>query len=228
MANNSRTRLVRWIPAKSRVLEVGCATGFMAEYLTRRLACRVTGVERDPEAARIATGRCERLIVGDVEEPDLIARCAGEYDTIVFADVLEHLRDPEAVLRSLARYLVPGGRVLASIPNVAHWSIRCRVLAGRWNYQDRGILDRSHLRFFTRRSAHALFARAGLTVTRATGVYGFPRVFYPPDEAQAWIASRLPGVFMIQFILEGVATPAPGGAALAPGGRAPLTEQTRL
>jgi len=238
MANNSRTRLVRWIPAKSRVLEVGCATGFMAEYLTRRLACRVTGVERDPEAARIATGRCERLIVGDVEEPDLIARCAGEYDTIVFADVLEHLRDPEVVLRSLARYLAPGGRVLASIPNVAHWSIRWRLLAGRWNYQDRGILDRSHLRFFTRRSAHALFARAGLTVTRATGVYGFPRVFNPPETAQPWLASTLPGVLMIPFILEGagtraIATPAPGGAttapggaARAPGGRVPLTAVT--
>ena len=239
VGNNSRTRLVGWIPAKSRVLEVGCATGFMAEYLTRQLACRVTGVERDPEAARIATGRCERLIVGDIEEPELIAHCAGEYDVIAFADVLEHLGNPEAVLRALARYLAPGGRVLASIPNIAHWSIRWRLLAGRWDYQDRGILDRTHLRFFTRRSAHDLFARAGLTVTRATGVYGFPGVFYPPDAAQAWIASRLPSVFMIQFILEGagsraVATPAPGGATLAPGGamltpgcRVPLTERRR-
>jgi 2-polyprenyl-3-methyl-5-hydroxy-6-metoxy-1,4-benzoquinol methylase len=202
LANNSRSRLVEWALPQSRVLEVGCATGFMAEHLARELGCRVTGVEQDPDAARVAAGRCERLVVGDIEQPEVIAQCAGEYDVIVFADVLEHLRDPESVLRTLARFLAPDGRILASIPNVAHWSIRWRLLVGRWEYEDRGILDRTHLRFFTRRSALALFGRAGLAVTRVTGVWGFPRLFYPPDAAQSWIAARWPGVFMIQFIIE--------------------------
>ena len=150
----------------------------------------------------MAASRCERLVVGDIEGTPALAQCAGEYDVIVFADVLEHLRDPERVLRSLAPFLARGGRVLASIPNVAHWSIRWRLLAGRWQYQDRGILDRTHLRFFTRETALALFASAGLAVTRATGVYGFPRVFYPPDRVQAWIAPRWPELFMIQFVIE--------------------------
>jgi len=200
--NNSRTRIVGRIPVGSRVLEVGCATGFMAEHLTRARGCLVTGVEQDPDAARVAAGRCARLVVGDVENPALLARCAGEYDVIVFADVLEHLRDPATVLRALAGYLAPGGRVLASIPNVAHWSIRWRLLVGRWEYQERGILDRTHLRFFTRRSALRLFQQAGLAVIGADGVWGFPRVFYPPDAVQTWLAGRLPGLFMIQFIIE--------------------------
>ena len=202
LTNNSRTRIVGLIPAGSRVIDVGCATGFMAEHLTRALGCRVTGVERDPDAARVAAGRCARLIVGDIEDPELLARCEGEYDVVVFADVLEHLRGPAAVLSALAGVLAPGGRVLASIPNVAHWSIRWRLLVGRWDYQERGILDRGHLRFFTRRSALDLFRQAGLRVTGMDGVYGFPRVFYPPDVVQAWIARRLPGFFMIQFIIE--------------------------
>jgi len=200
--NNSRTQLVGRIPRDSRVLEVGCATGFMAEHLTRALGCRVTGVERDPDAARVAAGRCARLIVGDIEDPALLARCAGEYDVVVVADVLEHLRDPAAVLQGLAGFLGAGGRVLASIPNVAHWSIRWRLLVGRWEYQERGILDRTHLRFFTRRSALDLFRQAGLAVTWLHGVHGFPRVFYPPDAVQAWIARRRPGLFMIQFLVE--------------------------
>lgn len=202
--NNSRTRVVEWIPDGSRVLEVGCATGFMAEYLTRERGCTVIGVEKDPTAAAVAAGRCAHVIVGDIEDTGTIDRCAGAYDVIALADVIEHLRAPDDALRRLVAYLVPGGRVLASIPNVAHWSIRWRLLAGRWDYQDRGILDRTHLRFFTRRTAAALFRSSGLSITRTAGVYGFPGVFYPPDRLQAAIAARLPGVFMIQFILEGV------------------------
>lgn len=131
MPNNSRTRIVGRIPSGSRVLEIGCATGFMAEHLTRAQGCHVTGVERDPDAARVAAGRCARLVVGDIEDPALLARCAGEYDVVIFADVLEHMRDPAAVLRVVVGCLAPDGRVLASMPNVAHWSIRWRLLVGR-------------------------------------------------------------------------------------------------
>lgn len=213
LRNNSRTRVVEWIPDASRVLEVGCATGFMAEYLTRERGCTVTGVEKDPDAAAVAVGRCARVIVGDIEDTGTIDRCAGAYDVIVFADVIEHLREPDDALRRLVAYLGPDGRVLASIPNIAHWSIRWRLLAGRWDYQDRGILDRTHLRFFTRRTATALFRSAGLSITRTAGVYGFPGVFSPPDRLQAAIAACLPGAFMIQFIFEGapVARGAGGG-----------------
>jgi SAM-dependent methyltransferase len=142
-----------------RALDVGAADGFLAELLTRQ-GWQVTALERDPEQAAKARGRCHEVIVADLDSA--APRLEGVFDAIVYGDVLEHLSDPLPVLVALNRSLAAGGRVIVSVPNVAHLWVRLSLLLGRWDYGDRGILDRTHLRFFTRRSFVRFLGDAGL------------------------------------------------------------------
>ncbi len=167
-----------------KLLDVGAADGFLAERLTAR-GWTVTALERDPTLAAQAHGRCKTVVVADLEAaPPLLD---GPFDAIVYGDVLEHLSDPRATLIALDRTLAPGGTVIVSVPNVAHLWIRLSLLAGRFDYADRGILDRTHLRFFTRRTAVALLREAGLAVDdlRVTPV-PLPLVV-PPRWHGAWL-----------------------------------------
>jgi len=143
------------------LLDVGAADGFLSELLTRQ-GWRVTALERDPDQAERARGRCAEVVIADLEEA--ADALSGPFDAIVYGDVLEHLSDPLGTLVALDRALAPDGRIVASVPNVAHLWVRLQLLAGRFEYADRGILDRTHLRFFTRRTFVALLAEAGLDV----------------------------------------------------------------
>ena len=148
-----------------RVLDVGCAAGDLAEVLAEH-RCQVTGIEIDPEAARQAEKRCERVVVGDVENLDLGEELDGEsFDVIVFGDALEHLKDPLRTLARLKPFLRPEGYVVASIPNVAHGSVRLALMQGKFQYRSLGLLDNTHLRFFTRESVEQLFKDAGFLIT---------------------------------------------------------------
>ena len=144
-----------------RALDVGAADGFLAELLTRQ-GWQVTALERDPARAAKARGRCHEVIVADLDQA--APRLRGLFDAIVYGDVLEHLNDPLPVLVALDRALAADGRVIVSVPNVAHLWVRFSLALGRWDYADRGILDRTHLRFFTKRSFAALLRDAGLSV----------------------------------------------------------------
>jgi 2-polyprenyl-3-methyl-5-hydroxy-6-metoxy-1,4-benzoquinol methylase len=144
-----------------RALDVGAADGFLSERLTAQ-GWSVTALERDPELAARARGRCKEVVVADLESaPPLLH---GPFDAIVFGDVLEHLSEPRATLVALGGTLAPGGTVVVSVPNVAHLWVRLSLLVGRFDYADRGILDRTHLRFFTRRTLVAFLREAGLRV----------------------------------------------------------------
>ena len=158
------------MPDGARVLDVGCATGYLAAELTRR-GCRVTGVEADPLAAERARAHCEAVVVGDVEDDacrgGLTALAApAPFDVVLCGDVLEHLRDPWSALAAVAALAAPGGTVVLSVPNVAHWTGRRALARGRFPYAEHGLFDRTHLRFFTRASARDLAERAGLRVMR--------------------------------------------------------------
>ncbi|MFP5501503.1 MAG: methyltransferase domain-containing protein [Candidatus Sericytochromatia bacterium] len=152
-----------------RVLEVGTATGYLTERL-KGLGCEVTGIELVPELAEAARPHCERMLVGDVEAMDLAA--LGSFDMILCADVLEHLKDPQAMLGRLTDRLAPGGHAVVSLPNVALWLWRLKLLFGRFDYMPKGPMDETHLRFFTRASAERLLKRAGLSLqaTRTTPI----------------------------------------------------------
>jgi len=152
----SKYLIARLIPSSSSVLDIGCSSGVLGKKLLER-GCAVTGIEADQEAARIAEESYERVFVGDLQTMmDLPSNLPLAFDILVFADVLEHLHNPEDVLRRFLRYLKPDGRVIASIPNVANWSNRLKLLLGRWQYRDCGILDRTHLKFYTHETARRL------------------------------------------------------------------------
>ncbi len=146
--------LPRVIPAGARVLDVGCGGGVNLAALVRA-GCSGVGVEIDAGAASRARARGLTVYTGDVRDASFRERIAleqGRFDVVVLADLLEHLERPEEVFLATAALLVPGGKVVVSIPNVAVWFQRLALLFGRWNYDETGILDRTHLRFFTKSS----------------------------------------------------------------------------
>ena len=160
----SRSEVAALVPAGAqRVLSVGCGAGAMERVLKRR-AAEVVGVEMHGSSAEEAARYLDRVIVGDVEALDLPFE-EGHFDCIVYADVLEHLRDPCRVLEAHRRLLVDGGKIVISLPNVRFWSIlRMLVLRGDWAYQPIGLMDETHLRMFTAKSAHRLILAAGYRV----------------------------------------------------------------
>jgi O-antigen biosynthesis protein len=154
--------VVTLVDGGSRVLELGPATGYMTHAFKER-GCTVVGIELDPEMAANAERFTERMIVGDIDRLDLEKQLGEErFDAIVAADVLEHLRDPLKILVELKKFLKPDGCFVVSFPNVAHGSVRLSLLSGRFDYQDIGLLDSTHLRFFTRESFEELLDEAEL------------------------------------------------------------------
>ena len=169
--NNSHTIMVQFIlesnrKRKARVLEVGCATGFFGAFLKER-GFEVWGVETSALQAKRAAKRLDQVYIGCIEDFLKSDECleAGSFDYVVFGDVLEHLASPLDVLKSCADILAPDGAILASIPNVAHLAVRLMLLEGRWEYVRFGILDDTHLRFFTRKSIVELFSDAGYSIS---------------------------------------------------------------
>ena len=168
--HTSHHQLVELVTARpaGRVLDLGCADGHLGAAL-RAAGHEVVGV--DGVRSTIAADRLDGYLVADLDQglPDELE---GDFDVVLVADVLEHLRDPGSMLQELRHRLRPGGRVIGSIPNFAHWYPRVRVVTGRFDYDARGILDRGHLRFYTRRSFRQLSADAGYVVGRlaATGL----------------------------------------------------------
>ena len=158
-----RPEVQRLVSRRARkILDVGCAAGRVGAGVKERQGAEVWGVECDPEAAAQAAQVLDRVLTAPIEQalkelPD------GYFNCIILADVLEHLVDPAAILAGLAQKLAGSGEMVVSLPNVAHWSVLQGLLNGSWEYQDAGILDRSHLRFFTRESALRLFADAGFS-----------------------------------------------------------------
>ena len=157
-----REDLAELVPQDAvRVLDVGCACGGLGLTLKNRGAGYVAGIEYDERAAVDARTVLDEVWIGDATAMRL-PHSPGWFDALVFADVLEHLIDPVAALRHLTSYLKPNGYVVASIPNVGHASVVKGLLEGCWTYQESGILDRTHARFFTLLEIARLFEEAGL------------------------------------------------------------------
>jgi GT2 family glycosyltransferase/tetratricopeptide (TPR) repeat protein/2-polyprenyl-3-methyl-5-hydroxy-6-metoxy-1,4-benzoquinol methylase len=161
----ARPELLALVPSSARiVLDIGCGTGRLGEEIKRRQDCRVLGIERDTEAARRAQDRLDQVFVGDVEtlEPGIAPH---SLDAVICGDVLEHLRQPDRLLKRIHDWLQPTGLLIASIPNVRHHTVVRSLIAGNWTYEPAGLLDRDHVRFFTRREIEKLFFRAGYKIT---------------------------------------------------------------
>lgn len=183
-----------------RVLEGGVSSGYFAELLVRT-GRRVDGIELDAVAAERARRVCERVWVGDLQHVD-VRELDGPYDLLLFGDTLEHVPDPVIVLRTLASKLRPGGTLVVSIPNVANWAVRLGLLAGRFRYTDRGILDRTHLRFYTRRTVVEMVEEAGFTVDEVAGTIPVPLLHSEPLCRVAHRVGNLrPSLFAYTFLV---------------------------
>jgi 2-polyprenyl-3-methyl-5-hydroxy-6-metoxy-1,4-benzoquinol methylase len=158
----ARPEILAHVPLGARrVLDLGCATGTTGAALKQRQDVEVVGVEREPEYAREAATRLDRVVTADLEQLG-DPRALGRFDALIAADVLEHLVDPWATLRACAQTLAPGGTAVVSLPNVGHWSTYAHLLRGSWPRRPEGIFDATHLRWFTLRDATELLAQADL------------------------------------------------------------------
>lgn len=157
------------------VLDVGCGFATTSQFIEQR-GNRVTGIESSAEAVSVARTRISRVVQHDLQDFDA---AMGAFDVIIFADVLEHLAWPIGVLQKYLALLKPNGTVIVSLPNVGLWSVRLLHLLGKFEYEETGVLDRTHLRFFTRRSALRMLDAAGLKPVKRTYNPGLVRPFVP-------------------------------------------------
>ena len=163
---SAAARLARMVAPGQRVLELGTGPGTVTRILHSK-GCKVTGVEMDPETLAMCTPFCERTLQANLEDPNWHASLAGEkFDVVLCADVLEHLRDPRPLLTLLPQFLNDTGCVLMSLPNASHLSVVASLMAGRFPYQTKGLLDNTHLRFFGREDIDALLRECGLVWQR--------------------------------------------------------------
>jgi 2-polyprenyl-3-methyl-5-hydroxy-6-metoxy-1,4-benzoquinol methylase len=199
-----RKLLLETVREGDEVLDVGCWAGATGRLLSRELHATVDGVEPDSEVVDLAAALLRSVVnerVEDALQGQLGPASSASYDSLVFLDVLEHLEDPWMVLRSAHRLLRPGGRIAVSVPNVAHWSVRKELLLGRWRYADNGLLDRTHLRFFTRETARSLLDDAGWRITwEGASVDRLPLL---PSYPRLWpVLERAPTVFGVQLLFR--------------------------
>jgi len=146
-----------------RVLDVGCAAGVTGEMLKKKGIREVVGIEIEESSYKEALRRLDKVFLGDVQKMTLPFD-DGYFDCIIYADVLEHLPDPWSVVRGHKRLLKDTGYVIASIPNVRHYRVVKKLLSGKWEYEERGVLDAGHLRFFTLESIKKMFHDSGYRI----------------------------------------------------------------
>lgn len=163
--NNSHSCILRMVGFNKRVLEAGCASGHVSKML-RAQGCSIVGVEMDPTVVQLAEPWVERVVLGNFDDGTLWGELEGEFfDVVLFGDVLEHLRDPLVTLCDAVKHLVPSGTVVISVPNITHADVKVALLNGTFPYRDSGLLDRTHIHFFTKESLLALVKHAGLIPT---------------------------------------------------------------
>jgi SAM-dependent methyltransferase len=180
IANPEIPRVLEGLPRGLRVLDAGCGSGVHGAELFRLQGHRVVGVDLSEASIAKARTRLAEAYVADVTQPERYPFYGRQYfDVVLFSDMLEHMSDPLDVLTRHYYLLAPGGQVLISIPNVAIWNVRLALLLGRFEYGDTGTLDRTHMRFFTRRSFGRFLGDARLTVSRSRISPGILRPFVP-------------------------------------------------
>ena len=199
--HGGHAKLLRLVGEGKRVLDIGCSSGYLARPLVAR-GCTVVGIEQDAAAAEQAREVCPEVLVGDVETIELPFE-PGSFDVLLCGDLIEHLRDPEGFLSRIRPLLRTDGRLVLTTPNVANWANRLGLLAGRWRYTERGILDRTHVHLFTRATLVETLARAGYRVVELDFTVPVPAFGTARVERAAHALGRLrPSLAAYQFVVS--------------------------
>jgi SAM-dependent methyltransferase len=196
---NARMDLIGLLPkGDNKVLEIGCGTGSTGQKLkSEGKASEVIGVEIMAWAAKEAEGKFDKVICGDIEIIDLPFE-KDYFDYVIAGDVFEHLGDPWAVLRKISFFIKKDGYVVASIPNIRHWHIiRDIVLKGEWSYEKQGILDETHLRFFTKKSIIKLFENNGFETIEILPIFKLVS-----QKSKSWFFDKLTFGIFEEFIVR--------------------------
>jgi len=199
---NINVQAISLIPPKSKILEIGCADGFIGEYLINEKECEVVGVEKDPEAAKKAEKRGLKMIKGDIEEKSTFEKLLKfkKFEVILATSVIEHLKDPGKVLRELKDFLKEDGFLVVSTSNIVHWSARIKILMGKFEYEDYGLFDNTHLRFFTPKTFKKLIEDSGYKVD----YFSFDSVGGGYPKISRFFSLFFPNLFGYQMLIKGV------------------------
>lgn len=184
----------------SRVLEIGCATGFVGEYLIKDKNCNVVGIELGKEESREAEKKLSLVFCGNIEDEKIVKDIAKlrKFDVIYASALVEHLKDPWEALRNWQKFMNKDGYLIITTSNIAHWTIRLNLLRGRFSYEDYGILDNTHLRFFTPVTFKKLVEDCGykieyFAIDPVGG--GFPRI-------SKYLSKLFPDIFAYQMLIK--------------------------
>lgn len=214
--DSTASRVCRLVGSERQVLELGCAAGAMSAVMTHYYGCTVTGVEYDPAAAADARAHCAQVHVLSLDDPDWVAALGGAtFDTVVAADVLEHLRNPQACLQTLRALLPADGQLVVSVPSLANSGVLAGLLLNRFDYCDVGLLDRTHIHFFTVATLGEALVQAGFEVTDVQTVDAsdwhpeFAHLWKDlPEALQGWLKQN-PAGQPFQVVMRAVPSDAP-------------------
>lgn len=192
-------------PTAKRILDIGCGAGNLGEFLSRGTGVEVVGITYSPREAELASSRLAAVHCANLNDFDFGA--LGLFDCVILSHVLEHLYDPHALLERLKVALIPESVIIVALPNVLWWKQRLNFAIGRWRYQDSGILDRTHFRFFDRRTSAELLSNAGYKIEKRIDDGWFPplkpvRGLLGPlaEVVDRKITKLIPGLLAFQFV----------------------------
>lgn len=195
--------ILKNIKSESKVLDVGCSTGVMGKYLINNMNCIVYGIDWNEvellEAQKNGYKNTDKLDLNSNKIEDFFLtyhKNNGQFDVIVLGDILEHLMEPAKLLRNIKQLIKSDGYIICSIPNIAFIYYRIQLMLGKWEYKKYGVMDETHLRFFTKKTIIELFEKADLSIIEITP----NNQFYPLNYLKL-LAKIFPGLFSYQFLV---------------------------
>lgn len=189
------------IPHACSVLEIGCATGFVGRYLIKHKKCKVVGIELGIDEAREARKVLHNVYAGDIEDPKVLNLVTEKFDVVYASALLEHLKDPWKALKDWRRFLKKNGLLIITTSNIVHWSQRINFVKGNFEYKDYGLLDNTHLRFFTTKTFPKLVLDSGYKIEK----FSIDPVGGGHPKVSTLLSRFFPNLFAYQMLI--IATP---------------------